>query len=82
MTSKSDGTVRVGVIDVPGSRKVVKTLEVLGAIHVVGLRYYQDVKLIQVPEDTPPTVKGNSRQKLVEGKRHTWPATKKRKGDR
>ena len=36
----------------------------------------------QPPKDNPITVKGNSRQEIVQGKRHSWPVTKKRKGDR
>lgn len=32
------------------------------------------------PKNNPITVKGNSRQELVQGKRHSWPTAKKRKG--
>lgn len=34
----------------------------------------------QTPKDNPITVKGNSRQEVVQGKRHSWPVAKKRKG--
>ena len=32
------------------------------------------------PKDNPITVKGNGRQEVVQGKRHSWPVAKKRKG--
>jgi len=34
------------------------------------------------PKDNPITVKGNSRQEVVQGKRHSWPVSQKSKGHR
>lgn len=35
-----------------------------------------------IPKDNQATVKGNGRQQIVQGKNHSWPAHKTRKGHR
>jgi len=75
--------VRVNLSPITGEeQEIAREIVTLLGYQVVGLNSYQTVELLQIPDDNPPTVKGNSRQKLVEGKRHTWPATKPRKGHR
>jgi hypothetical protein len=44
----------------------------------VHLQY--DYVIPQTPKDNPITVKGNSRQEVIQGKHHSWPTAKKRKG--
>jgi hypothetical protein len=41
-----------------------------------------DYIIKEEPKDNPITVKGNSRQEIVKGKRHSWPVSKTRKGHR
>lgn len=39
-----------------------------------------DYHISRESKNNPITVKGNSRQEVVQGKRHSWPTAKKRKG--
>ena len=62
----------------------LRELEAAGyeVIDGTDIRVQYDYILPQVPKDNPITVKGNSRQEIVQGKRHSWPVSKKRKGHR
>lgn len=80
-------TEKVGVIQITGHRPYAGWVRLLKGYQVYEImdplpldpmsKYYFP---LTKPKDNPITVKGNSRQEVVQGKRHSWPAAKKRKG--
>lgn len=82
---------KVGVIQITGHRpyagwdkllKEYQVYEIMDPPPGTDITLQYNYHINPLLKDKPITVKGNSRQEVVQGKRHSWPVAKKRKGCR